>query len=177
MILTTITNLKIEKSILYWRGWLQHPENVPDCSLPHVQPLLKISWKSVHSCSRNVANRHGFSRKCSKRYSMFKGLNRTHKCSRLFLVPSSSYPDNFMKNRSRVANRHTDKQTHKPTEMKTYPLSSGRGNKSNSLYGMIARSFDIYIADLGRNGLFPRSAVLGQCRIKSGARAYESHHR
>ena len=93
----------IKKSTLDSRGWLQHPENVPDCSLSHVQPLLKISWKSFHSFSRYVANSHGFPRTCWKRFPVFKGLNRTsRKCSRLFLVISPTGPENFMTNRLRV---------------------------------------------------------------------------
>ena len=47
-------------------------------------------------------------------------LNGTsRKCSRLFLAPSFTYPDNFMEIRSRVSVMLlSDKQTHKPTEMK-----------------------------------------------------------
>ena len=40
--------------------WGSIHENVSDCSLSHVQSFLKISWKSVHPFSRNVASRHGF---------------------------------------------------------------------------------------------------------------------
>ena len=49
-------------------------------------------------------------------------------------------------------------------------------NKSNSFFGMLARNFYIHIANEERNGLILGSAVWGQCSIRSGATAYESHH-
>ena len=61
---------------------------------------------------------------------MFKGLNGTSwKCSRIFLVPSSTYTENFMKIRLAVSffrnvahrqtNRQTDRQTNKQTNKQT----------------------------------------------------------
>ena len=58
---------KIEKSILNSRGWSPRHENISDCSLSHVRSFLKISWKSVHPFSRNVANRHRFPWKKKKK--------------------------------------------------------------------------------------------------------------
>ena len=43
--------------ILCSRGLMEHPENVPNCSLYQVPPTLQISWKSVQPFFRNVANR------------------------------------------------------------------------------------------------------------------------
>ena len=48
---------KVEQKILYSRGYIEYPENVPNCSLYQVPPTLKISWKSVKPFFRNVANR------------------------------------------------------------------------------------------------------------------------
>ena len=49
---------KIEKKILHPRGWTDYPQNIPDSSLCHSQPIMNISWKSTHPFYRNVANRH-----------------------------------------------------------------------------------------------------------------------
>ena len=95
------------------------PENMKinqDCSLSHIPPVLKISWKSIYPfffC--NAANRHGFPRKNRKRNHVCKGLYRTSpKCSRLFLVPSPTYPVTFMKSvrtlSRNMANRQTNQQ-------------------------------------------------------------------
>ena len=48
---------KIGEKILCLRGWMEHLENVHYCYLYWVLPTLKISWKSVHSFFRNVANK------------------------------------------------------------------------------------------------------------------------
>ena len=75
IILLTNTYPESGKSTLESRGLPQHPENVPACSLSHVQPLLKISWKAVHLFSSNVANIHGFSWKHRKKKPVTSGLN------------------------------------------------------------------------------------------------------
>ena len=50
---------KIQKGTLCPRGYTDHPQNVPDCSLCHSQTwYLKISWKSTHRFYRGVANKH-----------------------------------------------------------------------------------------------------------------------
>ena len=71
--------------------------------LIHVWPLLKISWKSVHLFSRDVANRHGFPWKHRKRNPVLKVLNVTlPQFSRVFLLSCPIYREHFMKVRSRV---------------------------------------------------------------------------
>ena len=40
------------------KGFNKHPQNVPDCSLYQVQPILQIPCKSFHAFFRNVTNRH-----------------------------------------------------------------------------------------------------------------------
>ena len=42
---------------LYARGWMEHPQNVPHCSLCHIRSILKISCRLVPPFSCNVANR------------------------------------------------------------------------------------------------------------------------
>ena len=113
---------EIEKTTLDSRGQPQHPQNVTNLCLSHVRSLLKISWKSVPPCSRNIANRHGFPWKYSKRNLVHKALNVTlPKFSRLSLYHDlpilkisrkSVHP--FFHN---VVHRHTNTLTDKPTEI------------------------------------------------------------
>ena len=88
--------------------------NIPVFLLSQVHPLVKLSWRYVRPFPRNVANRHGLPQ-TSKQISVFKGLNGTSwKCSRLFLVPSPTFPENRMKIHSAVfpwCCHHTDVQT------------------------------------------------------------------
>ena len=39
------------------KGEMEHTENILDCTLYQVPPIMKISWKSVHAFFRNVTNR------------------------------------------------------------------------------------------------------------------------
>ena len=38
-------------------NWIEHRENVSNCSLYQVPPTLKLSWKSIQPFFRNVPNR------------------------------------------------------------------------------------------------------------------------
>ena len=83
-----------------------------DYSLSHFRPVLNISWKSIYPFFCNVANRHGFPRKNRKRNHVCKGFNRTSpKSSRLFLVPSLTYPATFMKSVHAFSCDMTNRQT------------------------------------------------------------------
>ena len=87
-----------------------------------MQSSLKISWKSFHPFSHDVAKRHGFAWKHRKRNPVSKGLNLTpQKFSGFVLVSCSTDPENFMKIGSSVFPQscwQTDKQT-KNTEKET----------------------------------------------------------
>ena len=110
---------EIEKATLDSRGQPQHPQNVTNLCLSHVRSLLKISWKSVPPCSRNIANRHGFPWKYSKRNLVHKALNVTlPKFSILVLVSWPTYPEYFTKIRSPVFPQRCP-QTHKHTYRQT----------------------------------------------------------
>ena len=61
IIILTITDSRNRKKIdPEFKGLITTTRECSDCSLSHVQSFLKISWKSVHPFSRNVASRHGF---------------------------------------------------------------------------------------------------------------------
>ena len=46
------------KAKTVFKGLNASPQNVPDCSLCHYRPILKISWKSIHLFYCNVALIH-----------------------------------------------------------------------------------------------------------------------
>ena len=59
--------------------------------------FMKISWKSAHLFFHNITIKHG-SRKQKKLALDYKGLTAiSRKCTSLFLVPRSNFPENFMK--------------------------------------------------------------------------------
>ena len=101
------------------RGLLQHPENIPDCSLSHVQPTFAENFKENPLISILLTDTD--SPENVEKDSLCSRVKRNiPKMFKIFPCTKSTYPENFIKFRSRVFSVMllTDKQTHKPTEMK-----------------------------------------------------------
>ena len=88
--------------------------------------IKELSWKfHENPFSRNIANRHVFHWKTTKRSLVSKGLNITQtKFSRLFLLPCPTYPDNFIIIRN-VAYKHTNRQTYQQRWIHNLRRSAG----------------------------------------------------
>ena len=119
-----ISNFRnVKQSSHSWNGL---PQNVPECSLFYVRPILKISLRFVPAFSRNVANRHEFPLEEIEKNILYPNAISL-KCSR-FLVRGLNFPVNLMKIHWSVFAQRCW-QTNKPTEMKTLPSSFSEGKK------------------------------------------------